>query len=701
MKTTIPSTSKTSVAATSQGGSRESLAAGLNPEPLAQLASMMNQSPRVQKQLKLSDQIQNSDRVQKQLAMATDINHAAGIRQTGKDDSAQRKEAPSPNRTGLPDQLKSGVENLSGISLDDVRVHYNSSKPAQLNALAYAQATDINVAPGQEKHLPHEAWHVVQQKEGRVRPTTWMKGGVPVNDDSGLELEADVMGAQAMQMSIRAAAPSNPAEADVEHVAHAPNLKRIKMDDAVAQRVRGGLEFTEDTPALLHSYPPPGAIPVVNRSALWTIRGSQVSAFVVPARPANRRNTDKSLLQKGQVKLTNDVTSAEWVIERHGANVTPEVMRTNLRNDLKLMFEMLSGLSDHVSTLGAANPGQTVVLVPGAVTPLHAAPDPEGIFYYRPGSSKGKAQITIQYTNAETLRRISLLNASKFLTGTKVAEGEDISRITGTESNALKRADVGGETSFSNAGALLTQLVATSNPIPGLPAAPVLEEPQVGLIKLMVLNDALATTMVRYAARLGQAQEKNLQRVFPKSRRDEYSKAVAGALISGPNMTLLRAEIKRTAAADALLLYNASDAGALRTDEAFAALQTQGTDVTRLTKIRIKLGAGGVRSQLKLDAIKDAVLGANGALLVTWIKRAARAYTDMTGGQRQYQGTGAADPGNVIRSTEGFTPVAGDSPGAVYEFREREIEAEKPTWRNLWGGVSELEKALNDLFIAS
>ena len=72
------------------------------------------------------------------------------------------------NSTGLPDNLKSGIENLSGHSMDDVKVHYNSSQPAQLNAHAYAQGTNIHVAPGQEKHLPHEAWHVVQQAQGRV-----------------------------------------------------------------------------------------------------------------------------------------------------------------------------------------------------------------------------------------------------------------------------------------------------------------------------------------------------------------------------------------------------------------------------------------------------------------------------------------------------------------------------------------------------
>lgn len=101
-----------------------------------------------------------------------------------------------PNNTGLPDNLKAGVESLSGFSMDDVKVHYNSSQPATVQALAYTQGTDIHVAPGQERHLPHEAWHVAQQLAGRVEPTTEV-GGMPVNDNIGLEHEADVMGARA------------------------------------------------------------------------------------------------------------------------------------------------------------------------------------------------------------------------------------------------------------------------------------------------------------------------------------------------------------------------------------------------------------------------------------------------------------------------------------------------------------------------
>ena len=106
--------------------------------------------------------------------------------------------APAPeNKTGLPDNLKTGVENLSGYSMDDVQVHYNSAKPAQLQALACTQGTNIHVAPGQERHLPHEAWHVVQQKQGRVKPTLQMMGKT-INHDAVLEKEAEEMSSKAL-----------------------------------------------------------------------------------------------------------------------------------------------------------------------------------------------------------------------------------------------------------------------------------------------------------------------------------------------------------------------------------------------------------------------------------------------------------------------------------------------------------------------
>ncbi len=115
-----------------------------------------------------------------------------------KADPVQKKE----NETGMPDGLKCGLENLSGISMDHVKVHYNSPEPAQLNAHAFTQGSDIHVASGQEKHIAHEGWHVVQQAQGRVLPTMQM-AGTQINDDAGLEKEADVMGGEAASVGQR------------------------------------------------------------------------------------------------------------------------------------------------------------------------------------------------------------------------------------------------------------------------------------------------------------------------------------------------------------------------------------------------------------------------------------------------------------------------------------------------------------------
>ena len=99
--------------------------------------------------------------------------HSAVSQSYGASQPAQDKTA---NKNALPSRLKSGIENLSGYSMSDVNVHYNSPKPAQLQAHAYAQGNDIHLGRNQEKHLPHEAWHVVQQKQGRVNASNPFKG---------------------------------------------------------------------------------------------------------------------------------------------------------------------------------------------------------------------------------------------------------------------------------------------------------------------------------------------------------------------------------------------------------------------------------------------------------------------------------------------------------------------------------------------
>ena len=95
-----------------------------------------------------------------------------------------------PNLTGIPTQMKLDFEQRSGLSFDDVRVHYNSDKPRRIGALAYTQIPQVHIGPGQERHLKHELGHVVQQKSGGVVPTKKVSG-LPLNDDPKLEVMAD------------------------------------------------------------------------------------------------------------------------------------------------------------------------------------------------------------------------------------------------------------------------------------------------------------------------------------------------------------------------------------------------------------------------------------------------------------------------------------------------------------------------------
>lgn len=94
------------------------------------------------------------------------------------------------NRTGIPDPVKQKLESTSGLSLDDVCIHYRSSRPARLNALAYTQGNDVYLETGQERYLPHELGHVIQQKKMTIWPTATING-FAVNTSPVLEQEAD------------------------------------------------------------------------------------------------------------------------------------------------------------------------------------------------------------------------------------------------------------------------------------------------------------------------------------------------------------------------------------------------------------------------------------------------------------------------------------------------------------------------------
>jgi hypothetical protein len=215
-------------------------------EPQNSTLEFADRRPKIKQLKKLQEQINNSSRQHTLLQ----FQNKAQAYTNAKTQPVLQKE----NNTGLPTTLKTGIEQLSGFAMDDVKVHYNSSKPAQLHAHAYAQGSTIHMAPGQEKHLAHEAWHVVQQKQGRVRPTLQLKESVNINDDTSLEQEADIMGAKALQIANNNS-PSIQLRATAT-LGHTPTyqlFKYIKKNDRVQKRddsyrTRSGeTEVTRDT----------------------------------------------------------------------------------------------------------------------------------------------------------------------------------------------------------------------------------------------------------------------------------------------------------------------------------------------------------------------------------------------------------------------------------------------------------------------
>ena len=138
---------------------------------------------------------------------------AQGSRMSNGPQAIQRKSGPGVEafrvplreKSGglpLPDAVRAKMETAFSADFSDVRVHIGR-EASSLGAIAYTWGTNIHFAPGQyspntlqgQKLLGHELWHVVQQKNGRVKNP--FGGGVAVVQDHALEAEADRMGIKA------------------------------------------------------------------------------------------------------------------------------------------------------------------------------------------------------------------------------------------------------------------------------------------------------------------------------------------------------------------------------------------------------------------------------------------------------------------------------------------------------------------------
>ena len=102
----------------------------------------------------------------------------------------------------LPEEVRAKMEAALGMDFSEVRIHVGP-QAASVGALAFTRGLDIFFAPGHyqpwsregQELLAHELTHVVQQSEGRAGASREVDG-VPINDEAGLEREADLMGAQ-------------------------------------------------------------------------------------------------------------------------------------------------------------------------------------------------------------------------------------------------------------------------------------------------------------------------------------------------------------------------------------------------------------------------------------------------------------------------------------------------------------------------
>lgn len=162
---------------------------------LAHVAAMVKNSPQATAQRRMMNMIHNSPRMtaQRKAIAVIHKNSQVTVQRLQPDTGtvAQRNEAPAkPNNAGLPDNLKNGIESMSSMTMDNVRVHYNSSQPVRLNNhrayvaspnLAYSRSNAPGKAQIQMKKEPKidefddknkpdgtTSTKVIKQKDGSI-----------------------------------------------------------------------------------------------------------------------------------------------------------------------------------------------------------------------------------------------------------------------------------------------------------------------------------------------------------------------------------------------------------------------------------------------------------------------------------------------------------------------------------------------------
>lgn len=191
------------------------------------------------------------------------------------------------NSQGLPRPLQTHLERLSGVDLSGIRVHRNSSQPDRVNALAYTQGQEIHLAPGQERHLAHEAWHAVQQAQGRVPPTLKSRG-MAMNQDAGLESEADAMGARAESGAPSTGTPSIPSAGPRGQATNGVLQRKLKLTGLTEEKRKAFVAKMSAGSALQFTLDAAGLVQQADATIVPTDEyGKQIAAAIKDAQTVN------------------------------------------------------------------------------------------------------------------------------------------------------------------------------------------------------------------------------------------------------------------------------------------------------------------------------------------------------------------------------------------------------------------------------
>ena len=312
------------------------------------------------------------------------------------------------NDAGLPVNIKFDVF-FSDPSTGDFKDRSNSSRVPRLDGAADTQSSEIQIATGEGKRLPHNASHGVRRPLGGVMPTIQMKGRSPVNDGAGLEGEAGMTGSKAPAARVPVAAPerlsvtSRRAASPIRALGGRAPIQRAELDavvaargfhvggvyntwaDVVAARALPVAAITANWPAIAQAYTAPGpqfggvqaldaeAARLVLDARSWSDPQARREASNVLAQMVNLRRTLRNQLREhvpsgaGQVAIMNVM---------HGQLTTLEGQIQQIKTKY-LMAHRAEGAGSETTHKWVGNKKRTVLDLPqGRSLELHNKVNP-------------------------------------------------------------------------------------------------------------------------------------------------------------------------------------------------------------------------------------------------------------------------------------------------------------------------------------